>query len=164
MKRPNTTIIADFDRLALDVGVYEVAIAMNAWINKGLDARNESIIKFKDEIDPTTFSKELHITEQKYPEQTKRFREILDEMYQVHLSKNADYSPMNILGVGVVGIVTRIWDKTSRICSLLGWNLQTGEYSSERKSTNDESIEDNLKDLGVYSIIARIYREGKWGK
>src|SRR2546430_620193 len=105
-----------------------------------------------------------HPTEQNYPLQTARFREILDEMYQVHLDKNRDYSPINILGVGIVGIVTRIWDKTSRICSLLGWNLQTGEFSSERKSVNDESIEDNLKDLGIYSIIARIYREGKWGK
>lgn len=105
-----------------------------------------------------------HITEINYPEQTKRFREILDEMYQVHLEKNADYSPMNILATGIVGIATRIWDKTARVCNLLGFNLQTGEYYSERKSTNDESIEDNLKDLGVYSIIGRIYREGKWGK
>lgn len=109
-------------------------------------------------------TKEKHITETKYPEQTKRFREILDEMYQVHLDKNRDYSPANILATGIVGLGTRIWDKTARICSLLGWDLQTGEYSSERKSTNDESIEDNLKDLGVYSIIARIFREGKWGK
>lgn len=36
--------------------------------------------------------KELHITEQKYPQQTKRFREILEEMYRVHLVKNNDYS------------------------------------------------------------------------
>lgn len=105
-----------------------------------------------------------HPTEQKYPLQAKRFREILDEMYQVHLDKNRDYSPMNILATGMVGVATRIWDKTARILSLLGWDMQTGEYSQERKSTNDESIEDNLKDLGVYSIIARLLREGVWGK
>lgn len=105
-----------------------------------------------------------HITEIRYPQQTKRFREILDEMYQVHLDKNRDYSPMNILATGMVGVSTRIWDKTARILNLMGFNLQTGEYSVERKSTNDESIEDNLKDLGVYSIIARLLREGKWGK
>lgn len=109
-------------------------------------------------------TKELHITEQDYPEQTKRFREILDEMYQVHLDKNRDYSPANILATGIVGLGTRIWDKTARICSLLGWNLLTGEFSSERKSINDESIEDNLKDLAIYAIIARIFRENKWGK
>lgn len=108
--------------------------------------------------------KKLHITEQKYPEQTKRFREILDEMYQVHLDKNSDYSPMNILATGTVGVATRIWDKTARILSLLGWDLQTGQYSIERISPKDESIEDNLKDLSVYCIIARLLREGKWGK
>ena len=60
-------------------------------------------------------------------------------MYQVYLEKNRDYSPMNILATGMVGVATRIWDKTARILSLLGWNLQTGEYLQERKSTNDES-------------------------
>lgn len=119
---------------------------------------------FKDSVEVYYNSKELHPTEKKYPLQTTRFREILDEMYNVHLEKNRDYSPMNINATGIIGIATRIWDKTARVCNLLGFNLQTGEYSSERKSTNDESIEDNLKDLAVYAVIGRIYREGKWGK
>lgn len=106
----------------------------------------------------------LHSTEQKYPEQTQMFKEIINRMYCTHLEKNADYSPMNILSTGIVGICTRIWDKTARILNLMGWNLQTGEFSSERKSTKDESIEDNLLDLAVYCIIALIFRAGKWGK
>jgi len=32
-----------------------------------------------------------HITEIKRPQQTKRFREVLEQMYRVHLNKNADY-------------------------------------------------------------------------
>lgn len=123
--------------------------------DKGYDILEDSLKRTKDE---------LHITEQKYPEQTKAFREIIEKMYQIYLQKNADYSPMNILGTGIVGICTRIWDKTARILSLLGCNLSTGEYSSERRSDNDEPIEDNLLDLAVYCIIGLIFRAGKWGK
>lgn len=107
----------------------------------------------------------LHPTEEKYPEQTKRFREILDEMYQTHLIKNADYSKWNVLGVGIVGIGTRFWDKTCRILNLIGFDITTGEYSGPKKNlVEDEKLEDTFRDASVYGIIARIYLEGKWGK
>jgi hypothetical protein len=106
----------------------------------------------------------VHETEKRYPEQVAAFREILENMYKTHLDKNLDYSPSNVLATGIVGLATRIWDKTVRIMSLLGFNVQTGEYSKERTSKNDESIEDNLKDLAVYCVIALIYRRRRWGK
>jgi hypothetical protein len=115
-------------------------------------------------ISEIRIKKEKHATEEKYPEQTKAFRGIIEKMYEVHLEKNKDYSSFNILATGMVGVSTRIWDKTARIMSLLGWNIQTGDYDKERKSLKDESIEDNLLDLAVYCIIALIFRGNKWGK
>lgn len=64
--------------------------------------------------------RELHPTETKLPKQTKAFREITNRMYEVHLSKNEDYSPSNILVAGEVGVIIRIWDKFCRICNLMG--------------------------------------------
>lgn len=61
-----------------------------------------------------------HPTEEKYPKQTKAFRELIDKMYAIHLDKNQDYSPANILVSGEVGIIVRIWDKYCRICNLMG--------------------------------------------
>lgn len=110
-------------------------------------------------------TEEPHPTELKYPEQTKRFRKILDEMYQVHLTKNVDYSPYNINATGLVGAMVRIWDKTARLMNLLGFDIATGKYSGEKtNAVKNEGIEDSFIDLANYGIIARIYWEGKWGK
>lgn len=107
----------------------------------------------------------IHPTEEKYPEQTKMFREILDEMYQTHLKKNADYSHWNINATGIVGLVTRFWDKCARIMSLSGFDIGTGEYHGPKKNmVEDESLMDSFADAGVYSVIARIWASGKWGK
>lgn len=107
----------------------------------------------------------LHPTEEKYPEQTRRFREILDEMYQTHLDKNADYSSWNINATGIVGLTVRFWDKCARIMNLIGFDIGTGEYTGAKKNlVVDESVIDTFKDAGVYSIIARVWAEGKWGK
>lgn len=108
---------------------------------------------------------QLHPTEEKYPLQTKRFREILDEMYQVHLKKNADYSPYNVNSTGIIGIMVRVWDKTARLMNLLGFDIATGNYTGQIDNlVLDEGIEDSFIDLSNYGIIGRIYLEGKWGK
>jgi hypothetical protein len=67
--------------------------------------------------------KALHSTEEKYPEQTKAFREMIEKMYQVHLDKNLDYSPSNINGVGMIGLASRTWDKVIRFLNLVGFNI-----------------------------------------
>lgn len=108
---------------------------------------------------------ELHPTEQKYPEQTKRFREILDEMYQVHLKKNADYSPYNILVTGMRGCVTRLWDKSARFFNLMGLDIKTYVWTEEKMNmVEDEDVNQTIIDWANYCIITRIFREGKWGK
>jgi hypothetical protein len=111
------------------------------------------------------FEAKQHPTETKCPEQTAAFRDIVDKMYQVHLEKNQDYSPANILGTGEIGIVVRMWDKMTRLMNLLGFEIdvQFANYR-EPQTPKNESIEDNLRDLAVYAIIHQIYREGKWGR
>lgn len=99
----------------------------------------------------------------KYPEQFAEFRTISAKNYFLMVRKNKDYSPANILGTGLVGLATRLWDKSARLLNLLGFNIMTGEYTSP-KNPNNESIEDNLDDLSNYCIITRIFKLGKWAK
>lgn len=106
-----------------------------------------------------------HITERTRPEQTKAFREIMDKMYQVHLDKNADYSPANILGTGEIGLMTSTWDKIARLMNLMGFKIEISSMRFESPTApKNESIEDSIQDLAVYAIIWQLYRKGVWGK
>jgi hypothetical protein len=108
---------------------------------------------------------ELHPTELKYPEQTTAFKEMLDKMYHLHLIKNQDYSPSNINGVGMIGLATRLWDKTVRIMNLLGFNIEAKLLSIDTaKEPKNESLEDTFIDLANYSVIGRLMMLGKWAK
>jgi hypothetical protein len=126
-------------------------------------------IKFaEDRGIPITYYPDLPViplTEQARPQQCAGFIDIVMGMYRVHLAKNADYSPANILGCGSIGIVTRIWDKVSRLMNLCGFRLEieSSRYESPLSPKN-ESIDDNIQDLGVYSIIWQLFRDGVWGK
>lgn len=107
----------------------------------------------------------LHPTEVRCPQQSKMFREIAFKAYRVHLKKNADYSPVNILGAGEIGLMTRLWDKVARLMNLHGFYLHMNapaSYVGVRNPEN-ESIEDSFMDACVYSIIGLILRSGKWG-
>ncbi len=150
--KPRTAV--DIESILSQLSAYcgELLVEQGAkqWVGKG-------------EILPTNYC--LHSTEEKYPEQTKRFREILDQMYQVHLTKNADYSPYNILVTGMKGCVTRLWDKSARFFNLIGLDIMTYEWNEEKlNSVKDESINDTLIDWANYCIITFIFREGKLGK
>lgn len=134
-------------------------------LNEGLKIGGEEFFQnIKRWVDDNKI-KALHPTEERFPDQTKRFREILDEMYQVHLVKNADYSPYNILVTGMKGCVTRLWDKSARFFNLMGLDIGTYTWDEEKiNSVKDESVNDTLIDWANYCIITRIFREGKWGK
>ena len=85
--------------------------------------------------------------------------------YRIHLAKNADYSPINILGTGEIGLATRVWDKVARLVNLIGFNITISKSEYDKpKAAKNESFEDNLIDLSVYSIIWQLYRKGIWGK
>lgn len=107
----------------------------------------------------------LHITEVTRPHQVKAFREVIEKMYQVHLDKNADYSPANILGTGEIGLMTRTWDKIARLMNLMGFKIEIASMRYETPATpKNESIDDSIQDLAVYAIIWQLYRKGVWGK
>jgi nucleoside 2-deoxyribosyltransferase len=106
-----------------------------------------------------------HPTEQRCPQQVQAFRETVMRMYRVHLDKNADYSPANILGTGYVGLVTRLWDKTARLMNLSGFRITISESTFEQpREPKHESIDDTLLDAACYSIIGMLLRRGVWGK
>jgi hypothetical protein len=97
-----------------------------------------------------TRAPELHTTEVRCPEQCRGFMEILMRMYRLHLSKNADYSPANILATGDVGVVVRLWDKVARLMNLTGFviKVEKGAFVA-LKEPKHESIEDTLIDTAI---------------
>lgn len=107
----------------------------------------------------------VHPTEVNCPFQAAAFRETMGKMYRVHLEKNHDYSPANILGTGQVGLITRLWDKMARLMNLSGFHLKVieGTYEAPR-CPKHESIEDTLMDMSVYAIIGLLLRKNQWGK
>lgn len=107
----------------------------------------------------------LHPTEVRCPAQAQAFREIAGQMYRTHLQKNADYSPLNILMTGEVGLVTRLWDKIARLLNLTGFRAEIvrSEFAAPRAPKN-ESIDDSLMDAAVYSVIGLLLRRGAWGR
>jgi len=109
--------------------------------------------------------KYLHPTVASRPLQTREFLRVVFDMYKVHLDKNADYSPANILGTGEVGLMTRVWDKVSRLMNLNGFHIdvELKEFSRSTAPKN-ESIEDSIMDLAVYCVIWLLYRKGVWGR
>ena len=106
-----------------------------------------------------------HPTELRAPAQSKHFIETVMSMYRVHLQKNADYSPANILATGQVGLVTRLWDKMARLMNLTGFRIvvEEGTFEAPREPKN-ESIEDSFMDMAVYAVIGLLLKKGVWGR
>lgn len=89
-----------------------------------------------------------HPTEEKFPEQVKRFKEIIESMYAVHLEKNKDYSPANILVTGMGGVIVRMWDKMARIYNLMGTPMPNLASEIEKvKKRIIEEIENHPDDI-----------------
>lgn len=79
----------------------------------------------------------------------KRFKEITDEMLSITTSKNNDYGGhtdpwKNFRTFGRKGILVRIGDKFSRLCTAI-WE--------EREFKVKETLRDTILDLAVYCII-----------
>lgn len=104
-------------------------------------------------------------TEQRCPQQCEAFLSTVMNMYRVHLRKNADYSPANILGTGEIGLTTRVWDKMARIMHLTGFQLDLrGSRFDHSRTPKNESLTDSWMDMAVYAVIWLIHATGKWGK
>lgn len=88
------------------------------------------------------------------------YLKLLDELRELHASKSADYGsgedPLaNLRATAELGVppwlgcMVRVRDKFSRVCSL----VRNGRL-------RNEPIEDNLKDMAVYCLLAlKLYRE-----
>jgi len=101
----------------------------------------------------------------KYSVQFLTMREIQSAAYFLHVRKNMDYSPANIKGTGMVGLATRLWDKCIRFMNLMGFEIDINDVKYVgTKEPKNETISDNLIDIGNYGYIGEIYRQGKWGK
>jgi hypothetical protein len=69
--------------------------------------------------------------------------------------KQQDYGPRNISGFGTFGILVRMNDKLERLKTLFG-------KGRSRKRARNESVEDTLRDVSNYAIIALLVEKGKW--
>lgn len=114
----------------------------------------DDVVKFIQE------EKYLHITERSRPRQVQEFRKIIERMYRVHLDKNADYSPANILGVGENGLVTRSWDKVARLMNLSGFHVEISDsdFRPELPVLGDiwNSFTELMKKYGYYMDVESI--------
>jgi hypothetical protein len=104
--------------------------------------------------------------EEQYPEMTKEFKRIMREQYETFCRKQSNYGPDNIsLGkdlstetdkkLSQMGLFFRMNDKIQRIKQLVVLGS---------KDNVNESITDTYQDLSVYSIIAQLVKNEKWGK
>jgi hypothetical protein len=79
------------------------------------------------------------------------FLDIVSEIADMLIKKNADYGYSNLTKHGMTGIIVRLSDKLARL-----ENLQ------HKKGQVEETTEDTLKDIAGYAINAlRLKREGK---
>lgn len=99
-----------------------------------------------------------HLTEVKFPKQAERFKQITEKMYKVHLAKNLDYSPSNVLVPGMGGVLVRIWDKVSRIYNLMG--VPMPQLSTAIREAEESCLEygkdDNEKNI-IRGCFEKIY-------
>ena len=79
---------------------------------------------------------------------------VATEMKDIFVQKHKDYGKGNILDTGELGIAFRQSDKLNRLKNIL---------QSAGKPTN-ESIDDSWMDMGVYAVIAMMYRRGWFQK
>jgi hypothetical protein len=96
-----------------------------------------------------------HQIEERFPLQTDGFKSLVKAMYQLHLDKQMDYSPANIVIAGDIGIIVRIWDKFCRICNLSGLTFPT--VKPKIISAKENVLSYFKKDSSEYAQIEAIF-------
>ena len=108
----------------------------------------------------------IEYCERTYPETTKEFKKILDEMYLTFCKKQRNYGPGNIsvgtpletdedVKLSLTGLWFRKNDKINRLKQL----VVLGELDEV-----GEPISDTYQDLANYSVISEIVNRRKWSK
>ncbi len=82
------------------------------------------------------------------------FAQVNQELLTMFLKKHKDYGKGNILSIGDLGIAMRITEKAERIKNLL---MKGGDPTNE-------SIDETFIDIGVYAVLAKLYRNGQFKK
>ena len=104
--------------------------------------------------------------EKKFPIMTTEFKRIQQMQYELFCAKQSNYGPDNIsMGttlereddrkLSLQGLFFRLNDKINRYKQMIMFNS---------KDAVGESLDDTLKDISVYGIIAQLVQSGKWGK
>ena len=104
--------------------------------------------------------------EEEYPELSREFKVIQDEMYRMFAAKHMDYGLQNIsLGgdltkendkkFSLTGLAIRLTDKISRLRNLL---------TNGRNFVKGEGMEDTFIDIANYGIIGMLVGRDKWKK
>lgn len=78
------------------------------------------------------------------------FAIICQEMTDTFIQKHKDYGKGNILSIKELGIAFRESEKVERLKNLL----------LNHKDAANESLDDTWIDIGVYAVIAMMYRRG----
>jgi len=78
------------------------------------------------------------------------FESELSEILTLALSKHSKYGPKPIIKSKGFGILLRQEEKIERLKNI----YEDGEFKTE------ESVEEDLRDIAVYSILAIMYRRG----
>ena len=115
----------------------------------------------EDEINQT-----ITIFEEEYPELSKEFKNIQEEMYEMFARKHMDYGLNNIsLGgdlknpndkkFSLTGLAIRLTDKISRLKNLL---------TNGKNYVKGEGMEDTFIDVANYGIIGMLVGRDKWKK
>jgi len=106
--------------------------------------------------------------EKKYPNMTKRYKDIMQSQYETFCRKQHDYGSSNIsLGgnmrlqedrrMSLKALVIRMNDKANRLMTILFKN-------DGKNAVKNETYIDAFQDASVYGIIAQLVDEGVWGK
>jgi len=78
------------------------------------------------------------------------FSQVTEELLLTFLKKHKDYGKGNILSIEELGIAFREAEKIERLKNLLKTSSQP----------SNESIDDTWIDIGVYAVIALLFRKG----
>ena len=103
--------------------------------------------------------------EKNYPQTARSFKAIQHDQYILFCRKQKDYGHHNLSlggdmdkeddrGFAISGVIIRMHDKMSRMLNLVRKQL----------IPENEPLEDAFQDISIYGIIARIIKEGSWGK
>ena len=126
-------------------------------VGRVMTAERQTVDELRDGVTTLLQQETMH---------SRRFIEILDELKVLHESKNKDYGTINLVGefdplgnlkactrLGlspVVGVAVRLVDKMARL-----------ESFRRRGELTNESVDDTLRDMAVYSILAIVLLESE---